>query len=85
MAIVPGKVPTLEITTDKATQALATLAAHDPPVHLAERKAAAGVLIVDLQSVRPEDDAVLIEALRRALVQVAGTAPNARSSPKSSS
>ena len=85
MAIVPGKVPTLEITTDKATQALATLAAHDPPVHLAERKAAAGVLIVDLQSVRPEDDAVLIEALRSALVQVAGTAPNARSSPKSSS
>ena len=61
-AIVPGKVPTLEVTTDKAAQALAKLAAHDPPVHVGERKAAAGVLIVDLQSVRPEDDAALLSA-----------------------
>jgi L-seryl-tRNA(Ser) seleniumtransferase len=66
-AIVPGKVPTLELATDKAAQALAKLAAHDPPVHVGERKAGAGVLIVDLQSVRPEDDAILTEALWRAI------------------
>jgi L-seryl-tRNA(Ser) seleniumtransferase len=66
-AIVAGKVPTLEVSTGKAAQAVATLAAHDPPVHVGERKAAFGVLIVDLQSVRPEDDAVLIEALRGAV------------------
>jgi D-glucosaminate-6-phosphate ammonia-lyase len=66
-AIVPGKVPTLEIATGKATQALEKLAAHDPPVHVGERKAAAGVLIVDLQSVRAEEDAVLAAALRSAL------------------
>ena len=65
--IVVGKVPTLEISVANAAQALAKLAAHDPPVHVGERKAEAGVLIVDLQSVRPEDDAVLIEALRRAI------------------
>jgi D-glucosaminate-6-phosphate ammonia-lyase len=65
--IVAGKVPTIEISVANAVQALATLAAHNPPVHVGERKADAGVLIVDLQAVRPEDDAVLIEALRRAV------------------
>lgn len=65
--IVPGKVPTLEVGTTDASAALARLAAHDPPVHVGERKASAGVLIVDLQAVRPEDDRVLIAALRHAL------------------
>jgi L-seryl-tRNA(Ser) seleniumtransferase len=63
--IVAGKVPTLEVSARDAAVALARLAAHDPPVHVGERKADAGILIVDLQAVRPEDDAVLIEALRR--------------------
>jgi L-seryl-tRNA(Ser) seleniumtransferase len=66
-SIVPGKVPTLEIATDRAAQAIAKLASHEPPVHVAERKAAAGVLIVDLQSVRPEEDQVLAAALQQAL------------------
>lgn len=66
-AVVPGKVPTLEIAADNAAQALARLATHEPPVHVGERKVAAGVLIVDLQAVRPEDDAILISALRDAL------------------
>jgi hypothetical protein len=63
----PGKVPTLEISARNAQQALASLAAHDPPVHAGERKVGAGILIVDLQAVRPEDDAVLIAALRSAI------------------
>ena len=65
--IVEGKVYTLEISTPDAEQALAKLAAHDPPVHVGERKADAGILIVDLQAVRQEDDKLLIRALRSAL------------------
>lgn len=65
--IVAGKVPTLEIGISNAEQAIGRLAAHDPPVHVGERKAEAGILIVDLQAVRPEDDAVLIAALRSAI------------------
>jgi L-seryl-tRNA(Ser) seleniumtransferase len=65
--IVAGKVPTLEIITKDASAALARLAAHDPPVHVGERKADGGILIVDLQAVRQEDDAVLIQALSQAL------------------
>lgn len=65
--IVDGKVSTLEISTPNADQAVARLAAYDPPVHVGERKADAGVLIVDLQAVRQEDDQVLIAALKQAL------------------
>jgi D-glucosaminate-6-phosphate ammonia-lyase len=43
------------------------LLANDPPVHLSERFAAQGVLIVDPQALRPEDDAALAAALRKAL------------------
>jgi L-seryl-tRNA(Ser) seleniumtransferase len=65
--IVSGKVPVLEVGVGDAPAALGRLAAHDPPVHVGERKADTGILIVDLQAVRPEDDAVLIAALRSAL------------------
>lgn len=65
--IVPGKVPTLEVSATDASAALARLAAHEPPVYVGERKADAGVIIVDLQAVRPEDDEALIAALRQAL------------------
>ncbi|HEX2117278.1 MAG TPA: aminotransferase class V-fold PLP-dependent enzyme [Alphaproteobacteria bacterium] len=65
--IVADKVPTLEISVADAARALAQLAAHDPPVHVGERKAGAGILIVDLQAVRPEDDSLLIAALRVAV------------------
>jgi hypothetical protein len=36
-------------------------------VHLSERLAAQGILIVDPQALRPEDDAALAAALRNAL------------------
>ena len=65
--IVAGKVPTLEIVTDDASRPLARLTAYDPPVHVGERKTEAGILIVDLQAVRPDDDPVLIRALKSAL------------------
>jgi D-glucosaminate-6-phosphate ammonia-lyase len=65
--IVSGKVPVLEISAGDAPGTLARLAANDPPVHVGERKADSGILIVDLQAVRPEDDAALIAALRSAL------------------
>jgi D-glucosaminate-6-phosphate ammonia-lyase len=65
--IVPGKVPTLEISAPNADQALARLSAQAPPVHVGERKASVGILIVDLQALRPEDDTVLIAALRHAV------------------
>jgi L-seryl-tRNA(Ser) seleniumtransferase len=43
------------------------LQAGDPPVHLSERYAAQGVLIVDPQALRPEDDAALAAALRKVI------------------
>jgi hypothetical protein len=36
-------------------------------VHLSERFAAQGVLIVDPQALRPQDDAVLVAALSKVL------------------
>lgn len=43
------------------------LQAEATPVHLSERFSARGILIVDPQALRPEDDGALVEALRRAL------------------
>ena len=37
------------------------------PVHLSERLAQRGILIVDLQVPPPEDDAAIAESVRRAL------------------
>ena len=65
--IVAGKVPTLEIVAKDASAVLARLAANDPPVHVGERKAESGILIIDVQAVRPEDDATLMRALQVAL------------------
>lgn len=65
--ITEGKVSTLEISVPQAEQAIAKLAAYDPPVNVGERKADAGILVVDLQAVRPEDDPILIQALQAAM------------------
>jgi L-seryl-tRNA(Ser) seleniumtransferase len=43
------------------------LQAGNPPVHVSERYAAQGLLIVDLQALRPADDATLAAALRRVI------------------
>jgi L-seryl-tRNA(Ser) seleniumtransferase len=62
-----GKVPQLHLSVKDAMEASRRLLSNDPPVHLSERFAAQGVLIVDPQALRPEDDAALAAALRRAL------------------
>jgi D-glucosaminate-6-phosphate ammonia-lyase len=64
--IVPGRVATLEVETSDGPAALARLLAGDPPVHVGERNAAQGVLTIDLQAVRAEDDAILAAALAKA-------------------
>jgi L-seryl-tRNA(Ser) seleniumtransferase len=62
-----GRVPQLHLTVKNAIGISARLQAGDPPVHLSERYAAQGILIVDPQALRPEDDAALATALRNAL------------------
>ena len=62
-----GKVPQLHLTVEDPVGLSARLQAADPPVHLSERHAAQGILIVDPQALRPEDDAALAAALRAAL------------------
>ena len=62
-----GKVPQLHVTVKDALEASRRLQAGDPPVHLSERFAAHGILIVDPQALRPEDDAALAAALRKVL------------------
>ena len=58
-----GRVPQLHISLGNATEVSRRLQKGDPPVHLSERFAAQGVLIVDPQALRPEDDAALVAAL----------------------
>ena len=62
-----GKVPQLHVSVKDAMEVSRRLLANDPPVHLSERFAAQGVLIVDPQALRPEDDALLAAALRKAI------------------
>ena len=62
-----GRVPQLHITVENPASISRRLQAGDPPVHLSERYAAQGILIVDPQALRPEDDAALASALRNAL------------------
>jgi D-glucosaminate-6-phosphate ammonia-lyase len=65
--IVPGRVATLEIDVPDGPAAAARLLAGETPIHVGERHLARGTLIVDLQAVRPESDAALIDGLKRAL------------------
>jgi L-seryl-tRNA(Ser) seleniumtransferase len=62
-----GRVPQLHLTVKDPQAVSRRLQAGDPPVHLSERFAAQGVLIVDPQALRPQDDASLIDALSKVL------------------
>jgi L-seryl-tRNA(Ser) seleniumtransferase len=62
-----GRVPQLHLTVKDPQGVSRRLQAGDPPVHLSERFAAQGVLIVDPQALRPQDDAVLVAALSKVL------------------
>ena len=58
--------PQLHISLQDPMEASRRLLANDPPVHLSERFAAQGILIIDPQALRAEDDAALVAALRSA-------------------
>ena len=60
-----GRVPQIHLKVTNPAAASRKLQAGDPPVHLSERFASQGILIVDPQALRPEDDAALAEALRQ--------------------
>jgi L-seryl-tRNA(Ser) seleniumtransferase len=68
-----GRVPVVQLAIDAAAagasaiELSARLQRGDPPVHLAERFASQGVLIVDPQALQPEDDEVVAAAIRSAL------------------
>jgi len=62
-----GRVPVLELSVADALGLSRRLLANDPPVHLSERHAARGILLVDPQVLRPEDDAVLAQAVWNAV------------------
>jgi D-glucosaminate-6-phosphate ammonia-lyase len=62
-----GRVPQLHLTVENPIALSARLQAGEPPVHLSERYAGQGILIIDPQALRPEDDAVLAAAVRKAL------------------
>src|SRR5687767_1172269 len=62
-----GRVPQLHVALQDPLAVSRRLQAVEPPVHLSERYAAQGVLIIDPQALRPEDDAALAAAVRSAL------------------
>ena len=71
-AVQTGRVPVLEIAMLDALAVSAMLQKSDPPVHLSERHAARGVLILDPQVLLPEHDAPLVAALRAVLQSAVG-------------
>jgi len=58
-----GRVPQLHLSLGNATEVSRRLQNGEPPVHLSERYAAQGILIIDPQALRPEDDAAVVAAL----------------------
>jgi L-seryl-tRNA(Ser) seleniumtransferase len=62
-----GRVPQLHLKVRNPAAMSRKLQAGNPPIHVSERFAAQGILIVDPQALRPEDDAALAAALRKAL------------------
>ena len=68
-----GRVPHLHLLIDPAVAGIDAmglsmrLQGYEVPVHLSERLAGQGILIVDLQVPPPEDDAAIAHAVRRAL------------------
>jgi L-seryl-tRNA(Ser) seleniumtransferase len=63
-----GRVPQLHLAVKEPYAVSRRLQAGDPPVHLSERFAGQGILVVDLQALRPDDDAALAAAVRNAIV-----------------
>ena len=63
-----GRVPQLHLTVANPLAVSRRLQAGEPPVHLSERFAAQGILVVDPHVLRPEDDAALAEAIRTAVL-----------------
>ena len=61
-----GRVPQLHLSVENPLSFSRRLQEAEPPVHLSERFAAQGILIVDPQALRPEDDGALAAALRKA-------------------
>ncbi|WP_144185469.1 aminotransferase class V-fold PLP-dependent enzyme [Elioraea rosea] len=64
-----GRAPVLVVALEpptRAASAVAALLSQDPPVHVGERRVAEGVLLVDPQSLQPEDDTTLAAAIRAA-------------------
>ena len=60
-------IPTLELDLGaRALGVVARLQAGDPPVHVGERLAGSGILAIHPQTLRAEDDAVLVRALQQA-------------------
>jgi D-glucosaminate-6-phosphate ammonia-lyase len=66
-AATTGRAPQLALHLEDAVGIAARLRAARPPVHLGERRAGEGVLLVDPQALRIEDDALLTAALRAVL------------------
>jgi len=62
-----GRVPQLHLNVKNPAAVSRKLQAGNPPVHVSERHAAQGLLVVDLQALRPADDAALAAALRRVI------------------
>jgi L-seryl-tRNA(Ser) seleniumtransferase len=62
-----GRVPQLHLKAKNPAAVSRKLQAGKPPIHLSERFAAQGILIVDPQALRPQDDAALAAALRKVL------------------
>jgi D-glucosaminate-6-phosphate ammonia-lyase len=60
-----GRVPVLELAIDGDALAFSRdLQRHDPPIHLSERHAARGILMIDPQALQPGDDAGIARAIR---------------------
>ena len=60
-------IPTLELDAgNRALALIGRLQAGDPPVHVGERLADAGILGINPQTLRPQDDAVLVRCILNA-------------------
>jgi hypothetical protein len=60
-------IPTMEFDVGaRALALIGRLQAGDPPVHVGERLADAGILSINPQTLRPQDDAVLVRCILNA-------------------
>ncbi len=60
-----GRVPVIELALEGDALAFSRdLQRNEPPIHLSERHAARGVLLIDPQALQPDDDAEISKAIR---------------------